>query len=96
MSLSPGENFVKLIKSSRPGDGLPEFVVACPGVLTLLEKARDIPAGPKAYHSGSVLIHLARCMNETAGDHMAVWMALCHDSGKLTTPASMLPHHYNH
>lgn len=35
-------------------------------------------------------------MNETAGDPRAVWLALCHDAGKLTTPLAMLPHHYGH
>lgn len=39
---------------------------------------------------------MARCMNETAGDALAVWMSFSHDAGKLNTPAALWPHHYNH
>ncbi|MEG1610519.1 MAG: HD domain-containing protein, partial [Bilophila sp.] len=61
-----------------------------------LEKAADIPAGPVAYHSGSVLAHLMEMMDAVAGDPLRVWMALCHDLGKMDSPAAMLPHHYGH
>lgn len=69
-------------------DGLPE--------LPFLNLAATIPAGPKEWHSGSVIQHLARCMTAVAGDPLAVWMALCHDCGKLTTPEALWPHHYGH
>lgn len=61
----------------------------------LLEAAR-IPAGPLPWHSGSVLAHLAAIMNAVQGDPLAVWMALCHDLGKLLSPVEELPHHYGH
>ncbi|MBD5607724.1 MAG: hypothetical protein HDQ93_02600 [Desulfovibrio sp.] len=61
-----------------------------------MERASQIPAGPASFHSGSTLSHIARCMNATAGDPIAVWMAMCHDAGKLSTPSAMFPHHYNH
>lgn len=64
--------------------------------LSFLADAPDIPAGPRPFHSGSVLDHLVRCMNAVAGDPLAVWMALAHDAGKLTTPAVLWPHHYGH
>lgn len=35
-------------------------------------------------------------MNEVAGDILAVWMAMVHDCGKLTTPRNLWPHHYGH
>ncbi|MCD7985350.1 MAG: HD domain-containing protein [Desulfovibrio sp.] len=61
-----------------------------------LEAARDIPAGPARWHKNSVLGHTARIMNLTAGDPLAVWMALCHDLGKTGTDPALLPHHYGH
>ena len=75
-----------------------------------LEGTDTIPAGPEAYHSRSVLGHTARIMNDTAiiareNGHgaakdpirtMAVWMALCHDLGKATTPPEEWPRHLGH
>jgi len=71
--------------------------------------AANIPAGPPAYHDSSVLEHTARVMDRVAGDYaqsspdadsteraLAVWMALCHDLGKTTTPADILPSHHAH
>lgn len=55
-----------------------------------------IPAGPVPWHKGSVLAHTGRVMDACAGDSLAVWMALCHDIGKMHTPADHLPHHYQH
>ena len=63
---------------------------------TELEAIARIPAGPVRWHSGSVLQHTARVMNAVAGNSLAVWMALCHDLGKLLTPEEELPHHYGH
>lgn len=80
----PGDKFAKLVKWEN--DSLP----------SLLQDADKISAGPKPFHSGSVLGHMARCMNECAGDPLAVWFAMAHDAGKLSTPKSMLPHHYGH
>ena len=96
MPPAPAINFLDLLSEPRPGDALAQAVDERPDMLSLIKLAPSIPAGPAAYHSGSLLDHIRRCMNETAGDAMAAWMALCHDSGKLTTPAAMLPHHYNH
>lgn len=60
------------------------------------EKARHIPAGPRQWHANSVFGHSLRLMDELAGDAMAVWMALCHDLGKIGTDPALLPHHYGH
>lgn len=60
------------------------------------ERARHIPAGPAQWHANSVLGHSLRLMDELAGDALAVWMALCHDLGKIATDPAMLPHHYGH
>ncbi|MFQ9867330.1 MAG: hypothetical protein ACLRWP_10280 [Bilophila wadsworthia] len=61
-----------------------------------LETSMDIPAGPVAYHSGSVMAHLMDVMDAVAGDPLCVWMALCHDLGKIGTDPALLPHHYGH
>lgn len=85
-----------ILSGSTPGDRLPEFIAEFPKAMAFLDACAAIPAGPANYHAGSLMNHLARCMNEVAGDQHAVWLALCHDAGKLTTPQAMLPHHYNH
>lgn len=99
MTRHPGlsERFFALLSSPRPGDALREAVDAGRlNALAHLEQADAIPAGPAPWHTGSVLSHIARCMNAVAGDPLAVWMALAHDAGKLTTPPDILPHHYGH
>ena len=61
-----------------------------------LEDAMNVPAGPLAYHSGSVMAHLMEVMDAVEGDPLCVWMALCHDLGKVGTDPALLPHHYGH
>lgn len=61
-----------------------------------LAQADGIPAGPVPYHDSSVLKHTARVMDNCAGDTLAVWMALCHDLGKTSTPEKKWPHHFGH
>ncbi len=61
-----------------------------------LVRAADIPAGPVAYHKHHVLGHTVEIMNRVAGDPLAVWMALCHDLGKMLTDPQGWPHHYGH
>lgn len=61
-----------------------------------LEAARHIPAGPARWHKNSVFGHSLRIMNLTAGNELAVWMAMCHDLGKISTDPQLLPHHYGH
>ena len=62
-----------------------------------LEEAARIPAGPPRWHGrDSVLDHTCSVMDRCAGDALAAWMALCHDLGKLRTPADNWPHHYGH
>lgn len=63
---------------------------------TELAAAATIPAGPRRWHSNSVLGHSLRIMNLVAGDPVAAWMALCHDLGKIHTDPALLPHHYGH
>lgn len=88
--------FRAILGGKAPGEKLKRLLAEGKKTPTLLKDAAGISAGPVPFHSGSLLDHMARCMNETAGDPLAVWMALCHDAGKLTTPRDMLPHHYNH
>ena len=65
--------------------------------LAELDEAARIPAGPPRWHGkNSVLDHTCEVMDRCAGDALAVWMALCHDLGKLRTPADNWPHHYGH
>lgn len=61
-----------------------------------LQNADTIPAGPPQYHRGTVFEHISRVMDTVSGDPLAVWMALCHDLGKISTPSEILPHHYGH
>lgn len=61
-----------------------------------LDVAGSIPAGPQKWHSNSVLGHSLRIIDMVAGDSLAVWMALCHDLGKILTDPALLPHHYGH
>ncbi len=61
-----------------------------------LAPAADIPAGPAPWHDNSVLEHTLEVMDRCAGVPLAVWMALCHDLGKIRTEAALLPHHYGH
>ena len=90
-----------MLRSPAPGRTLLHMheQARLPG-LTFLHDAPNITAGPVEYHSGSVLEHIARVMDEvhsaTDGDPIAIWMAFVHDAGKLTTPRGMLPHHYGH
>lgn len=61
-----------------------------------LSPASHIPAGPSPWHDNSVLDHTLEVMDRCAGHPLAVWMALCHDLGKIRTDAAILPHHYGH
>ena len=61
-----------------------------------LANAASIPAGPPKYHADTLLEHTAKVMDALAGDPMAVWMGLCHDLGKASTPESELPRHIGH
>lgn len=89
--------FWELLHKEKPGDALAANLQNGNDFnLPFLKLAPQISAGPYPWHSGSVLDHIARCMNDCFGDPMAVWMALAHDCGKLTTPCAMLPHHYGH
>lgn len=56
----------------------------------------EIPAGPKPFHSSSLLGHTCEVMDKLAGDPLLVWMAFCHDLGKSLTEKDHLPHHYGH
>ena len=97
MTDNSGTFLRRLLNAAHPGAELTAAVLQGEGGLPcFLANADAIPAGPPAFHSGSVLAHLARCMDAVAGDPMAVWMALAHDAGKLTTPSALWPHHYGH
>lgn len=73
-----------------------------------LENGAAIPAGPAAFHGeSSIMDHIVVLMDAIAvlsgtrgldaqSRALAVWMGLCHDLGKLTTPAAVLPRHIGH
>lgn len=61
-----------------------------------LSGASDIPAGPPPRHSTSLLGHMQAVIDALSGDPLAVWLGVCHDLGKVTTPADMLPRHIGH
>lgn len=87
----------QLLQGTAPGTALLPAVRKREAWLPcFLAEADTVPAGPRPYHNGSVLAHTARCMDAVAGDAVAVWMALVHDAGKLTTPHALWPHHYGH
>lgn len=97
MSAGAAQPIFSLLGASNPGACLVRAVGRREAWLpSFLALADDIPAGPRPWHSGSVLGHTARCMDSVAQDPLAVWMALAHDAGKLTTPAGLWPHHYGH
>lgn len=93
-----GKEMLKALAAPRPARFF--RVLAQGGCLlpwfTEHEQARHIPAGPRQWHRKSVLGHSLRLMDLLAGDAMAVWMALCHDLGKIATDPALLPHHYGH
>lgn len=86
-------DFIQLLNSEFPGDELKAWQGPMP---VFFDQAASISAGPTPWHTGSILDHMARCMNAVAGDPLAVWLAFAHDAGKLTTPSVLLPHHYGH
>ncbi len=97
-----GQETRKALASDRPGEFL--RLLGRAGCLSPwfaeFADAADIPAGPPQYHDCSVLEHTARVMDRLAaaspGDEMAVWMGLCHDIGKTSTPRDELPRHIGH
>lgn len=64
--------------------------------LAELAGSEKVPAGPAPWHDNSVLEHTGEVMDRLAGEPLAVWMALCHDLGKMRTDPALLPHHYGH
>ncbi len=58
--------------------------------------ASSIPAGPLPWHDNSVLEHTLEVMDKCSGHPFAVWMAICHDLGKMRTDPAILPHHFGH
>lgn len=93
-----GQEVQKAIAGERPGEFLRvlDRGECLAPWLAELAGASAIPAGPPKYHDASVLEHTARVMDRLAGDPLSVWMALCHDLGKATTPADVLPRHLGH
>ncbi|WP_456324734.1 tRNA nucleotidyltransferase [Desulfonauticus submarinus] len=93
-----GQELCKALKAKRPGNFLAflENVRGFEFWFEELKQVSQIPAGPRPYHKSSVLGHTIRLMNELAGDFWAVWMAFCHDLGKILTPPDLYPHHYGH
>lgn len=107
-----GQEFIKACSADKPGNFLRSIKKTgnFPLWLKELTKAATITAGPAPYHNSSILEHMAQVMDATANfakktgytKHLdstrclAVWMAFCHDLGKITTDPKILPHHYAH
>ncbi|MCL1889729.1 MAG: polynucleotide adenylyltransferase [Desulfovibrionaceae bacterium] len=104
-----GQECLKALLGSRPGNFLRVLGKgqALGHWFEELAVAGMIPAGPPPYHDCDVLEHLARVMDRSALEartrgldggiaRLTVWMAFCHDLGKVNTAAEMLPHHYQH
>lgn len=93
--MAPAKDFMCVLEDTRPGDALIAWLNQNP-MPSFMQYSGLVPAGPLPWHDGSVIEHMAFCMDAVAGDPLAVWLAMAHDCGKLTTPAAMLPHHYAH
>lgn len=93
-----GQEVQKAIAAERPGEllRLLERTDCLSPWLKELAGSSTIPAGPPQYHDASVLEHTARVMDKLKGDPLCVWMGLCHDLGKTSTPAELLPRHFGH
>lgn len=100
-SMSPervGGEVIKALAGARPG----RFLALLSTAQSLdpwfreLRQADAIPAGPKPWHDKSVLGHTIQIMDRLEGNPLAVWMALCHDLGKTTTPRETWPRHIGH
>lgn len=93
-----GREVLKALGCPKPSRFLQ--VLAQGGLLTPwfaeLHGADTLPAGPPQWHRGTILEHIGEVMDAVAGDPLSVWMALCHDLGKVSTPPDILPHHYGH
>jgi tRNA nucleotidyltransferase (CCA-adding enzyme) len=93
-----GQEVLKAMQSESPGNFLRMLhQTHCLNVwFEELKDAAAIPAGPPQFHDASVLEHTACLMDALCGDALCVWMGLCHDLGKTTTPQDMLPRHIGH
>ncbi|MDY0131616.1 MAG: HD domain-containing protein [Desulforegulaceae bacterium] len=81
------ENFISLLNDT--GNLSPWFKE--------FENADKIPAGPEKFHGkNTVFDHTLDCMQKVYGSSLLVWMAFCHDLGKIKTPKEILPSHYGH
>lgn len=91
-------DWLKILSSPKPSQPLNEIWTEgeLASLPSYLQQADRVPAGPQPWHTGSVLEHMGHNMDAVAGDPLAVWMALTHDLGKLTTPENIWPHHYGH
>lgn len=93
-----GREVLRAMAASRPSrflDVLDQGACLVPW-LAELAGSGGIPAGPAPWHDTSVLAHSGAIMDAVAGNPLAVWMALCHDLGKVSTEPGLLPHHYGH
>lgn len=64
--------------------------------LAELEGGGSMTAESTPWHANSVLKHTGEVMDRVAGDPLAVWMALCHDMGRISTNPALLPHQDAH
>ncbi|SBV94075.1 conserved hypothetical protein [uncultured delta proteobacterium] len=101
-----GKECMKAMAGHAPGNFIRALAAADALVpwFSPLETGNAIPAGPAKYHDDkSVLEHTTKVMDAIAAmplpekdRALAVWMGLCHDLGKVTTPPETLPRHIGH
>ncbi|CAK7013899.1 MAG: Multifunctional CCA protein [Desulfovibrio sp.] len=105
-----GKECMKAFGGYRPGNflrALAEAEALLPWFPPLAE-ACLVPAGPSEYHGNSTVFdHTCNVMDAVAYAQytknlpekeraLAVWMALCHDFGKIETDPEKWPHHIGH
>lgn len=93
-----GQEVLKACQGEQPGRFLRllgQGLALDPWFVEFIQ-SHNIPAGPVPYHQTNVLEHTAQVMDSCADDTLAVWMALCHDLGKTSTPENEWPHHFGH
>ncbi|MGE4193267.1 MAG: HD domain-containing protein [Pseudodesulfovibrio sp.] len=93
-----GQELQRSLEGAKPGNFLRLLAEAdcLDPWFSELKMARNVPAGPPAYHDSDIFEHTCTVMDRLAGDPMAAWMGLCHDLGKTLTPHDKLPRHHGH
>ncbi len=90
-----GNEVRKACAGARPGRffRILEQAEALSPWLDEIHLSKSVPAGPPPYHLGSVFDHLLALADALKGEALTVWMAVCHDLGKIATNPGQCPAH---